>query len=54
MLAKFYVEFKNGTKREMALTNQEAQRYWYSSNVKTIKPVYADEQLPLFSEQAYL
>lgn len=54
MLGKFYVEFKNGTKREMALTNQEAQRYWYSSNVKTIKPVYVDEQLPLFGEQAYL
>lgn len=53
MMGKFFVEFRNGTKREMVLTNQEAQRYWYSTNVKTIKPVYADEEQPLFSEAAY-
>ncbi len=52
MLGKFFVEFKNGTKREMTLTYQEAQRYWYSANVKAIKPIYADEEIPLFSEQA--
>lgn len=44
----YHVEFSDGKSEQILLTNKQALLYWYSREVKTIRPIYMDEQLPLF------